>query len=407
MTTATPATGRGTQWKIAVWPNDRPENDEIEARSGDHDLMRRCVSIWDRLILPSGLSHIRRGADYEDWAEQAVRLESGLRLLPEDTIIAIRGSLSDDPDLEQRTIIDRHGNTMPRSLLEGRAQLGPIGIIRTNDAIGDPYDGKGDEYAINPILSQALNRETAITGSDFRQLEQIMDSMLQRHPRIWVKNIAHPKKGLQSWTREQWARRDDPKPESREQFENWHDDIGGACLQYECGNNLWLVQEHKPMTYETRFMIAMGEDGKIRPITAAGCVEEYTPLQHDPDHTLTYKGIIMDARARRNRTENGTGDRPYTKPENIPAVMKALADQAVHICRQLNKAQRIPAPLFIMDMGIADGQPTLIETNSFSNSGLYACDIDAQTTAVRDCPQPPIPKGVTELTGRKVTDDDL
>lgn len=200
--TATPATGRGTQWKIAVWPHDRPENDEIKARSGDHDLARRCVSIWDRLILPSGLSRIRRGADYEDWAEQAARLESGLRLLPEDTIIAIRGSLSDDPDLEQRTIIDRHGNTMPRSMLEGRAQLGPIGIIRTNDAIDDPYDGKGDEYALNPILGQALNRETAITGSDFRQLEQIMDSMLRRHPRIWVKNIAHPKKGLQSWTRE-------------------------------------------------------------------------------------------------------------------------------------------------------------------------------------------------------------
>lgn len=122
-----------------------------------------------------------------------------------------------------------------------------------------------------------------------------------------------------------------------------------------------IAHEFVAMEYEDRVFV-VGQ----RVVTAAGCVEEFTPADNSSR---------FDSQLRRNRqakapVEGATHDRRTLTGFDRNAV-KALALE-------------VPAQEdYVIDVALdADGQPLIVELNSLLNSGLYASQPDLVTEAL-------------------------
>lgn len=373
-----PMTGRDdVKWKIAVFPAySMPSTGVLHGRECDGDALDRYVDTWKRLI-PKQYYDYSDDADYEDWVEQAARLDAGVRILPDDTVIAIRR--------EGGRVYDLDGAPVNPGFLYGRAQLGPLASIVTPDSVRPDDDMMSDRYHLNPVIREAMGRESMTAAGDAGDLTRVMDDMVKRHGKVFLKDMASSKTFACAVTRDEW--------ENREGSE-WWEEAGWENVRFEGDDDVWLVQEYVDMTWETRFMCMLTDDG-IRPITGAGCVEEYTPLQRTAGNSMSWRGISIDDRARRVRRGG------VMPPEAVPEVMERLADHAIDVCARIGQEGGL-SDWFSLDMAMVGDRPVVVETNGLSNSGLYACDMDALVTAMRDCPHPFIPASFSEIESNAV-----
>lgn len=367
----------GVKWKISMFSKAMPGADVLHGRRCDRRVLGRYVDTWNRLM-PKDQDDGGEDADYEDWAEQAARLDAGVRILPGDTVIAIRTG---------GKVCDLDGAPVDPDLLYGRAQLGPLSSVATPDSIRPAEDVISDRYHLNPVIREAMGRDSMTAGGDIDDLTRVMDDMVKRHGRVFLKDMASTKTFACAVTRDEW--------ETRKGSE-WWDEACWENVRFEGDDDVWLVQEYVEMTWETRFMCMLTDDG-IRPITGAGCVEEYTPLQRTAEDSMSWRGISIDDRSRRVRRGGAT------PPEAVPEVMGRLADRAIDVCAQIGQEGGF-SDWFSLDMAMVGDRPVVVETNGLSNSGLYACDMDALVTAMRDCPHPFIPMSLSEIGARAAAD---
>lgn len=111
-----------------------------------------------------------------------------------------------------------------------------------------------------------------------------------------------------------------------------------------------LAQEWVPMEYEYRVFIVNG-----KPVTGAGCIEEFTPLNADDD---------FSALMRRSRSE-------MSEVESKPELRDRYVEFARAAAAEFTTEGRVT---YVLDLAVnADtGEPLVIELNGLRNSGLYA-----------------------------------
>ena len=140
--------------------------------------------------------------------------------------------------------------------------------------------------------------------------------------------------------------------------------VGYDLALFEGEPDAVLVQQRVRMRYEYRMQVIGGE-----PVCGAGCVERYTPA----DNT----GERYDPRMEETRNDGRIESHP-----DIARLYEAFALETAHAIRG-----EVEGP-YVMDLYLDDaGQPHVIELNPQSNSGLYALDMDALLTAIRDNPE--------------------
>lgn len=126
----------------------------------------------------------------------------------------------------------------------------------------------------------------------------------------------------------------------------------------------YLVQEFVPMRFEYRTFIIDHE-----PVTGAGCVEEFTPLDN--------QGDAFDARLREFR-DDGEGSLVRELPE--------FRDKLLAFVRDVSEEIRKESPDiggYTLDTALdAQGNPLVIELNGHLNSGFYACQPHLVTDAI-------------------------
>lgn len=121
-----------------------------------------------------------------------------------------------------------------------------------------------------------------------------------------------------------------------------------------------LVQEFKQMKYEYRFFVYNGVL-----ISGAGCVEEHTPLVNTKQFNT-----LMEA----YRSESVIGDSPQ------------IVERYIEVAKQIVSLTNATEPNvknYSLDLCLyEDDTIGMIERNPFSNSGLYAQDLESIVKAV-------------------------
>jgi hypothetical protein len=337
------------KWKISIIPQPMPTWIGIASREKGGIVStrtRKVVQAWMKHIEP----HVSPvgPVDYEDWAEQAVRLESGLRLLPKDTIVSIRDGKMRAYDCSGKMVKN------PEDVMH-RAQLGYITSPPTPDAIIEPYSEINRYASLNTVTSR-LNREWSLLPADESIIRNKIASMLSNHDSVWLKDMIHPKNLMVKITDQEFFNSD-----------TW-EAITWECVRSEGLDSVFLLQEDAIIRNETRFFIIDGI-----PVTGAGCIEENTPLQND--------GSDYDHKTEDVRGSGEQYESDIIESQLLPFVRDAAKDVT----------DESGIPHYVMDVGMINGKLGIIELNSIMNAGLYAINTDSLVTAMRDSNHPLIP----------------
>jgi hypothetical protein len=122
------------------------------------------------------------------------------------------------------------------------------------------------------------------------------------------------------------------------------------------------VQEFVTMEYEYRIFVV-----DQQPVTGAGCIEEHTPLDNN--------GNAFDTRLRRDRSEKSQVE----PAPDIAGMLTGYARQAIEAL-----AKEVPdLKDYVIDVAMGAGlEPLVVELNPLLNSGLYASQPSRVTEAM-------------------------
>ena len=325
-----------TGWLIDINPRECPP-DVMDAPEAYRAAWERHV----RKVTPGD------GAP-EDWREQAARLEAAIRILP-GPHVRVAGRPYEGPD--------------PMML----AHYGVVRIRPYMDQLTLPASNAG-RWDLMPALRPFLGRDVRSVACDGDMIDAAVHGMLDRHPGSGVvaKFMLRSKRlplavidpdGTFMQTDECGG-----EPE-RTPFAAWRW-AGYDLALFEGETDAVLVQQRTRMRYEYRVQVIGGE-----PVCGAGCVERFTPADN--------RGDRYDP-----RMEGTRNDGRIESHSDIARLYEAFAHEAAHALRG-----EVEGP-YVMDLYLDDaGQPHVIELNPQSNSGLYALDMDALLTAIRDNPE--------------------
>lgn len=349
---------------ISLVNYDMPMKSEIRARSGDSDRIERCIKLWEYYAIQTGAGFIEAGADYENWAEQAVRLDTCLRYFPNDIIIEFSSGKKFTRD--RKDVSNVSTKTLPQFGIE-------LYDFHDPHSVRGKYDVIIDRYPEDPVLSRYLGREYSLVDSTIKSVSKAVNYYTKKYGSCVLKNIYQSKSGLFKF---------DASVSDR----TLNTDLGWSIIQFEDEKNAWFVSQYIPMEYETRFSCFRCKDGVIRPATAAGCVEEMTPLQVTPQHHFYYRGVSCTDYLRKRRGYFHTiSDANVICDRNR---VSRLTDKAIEICANLGK--NFP-PYFTMDLAFSGNNIVLVETNGLLSSGLYADDLDYEINyMLKNCVEYPI-----------------
>ncbi|MDF2993888.1 MAG: hypothetical protein K0S37_4402 [Microbacterium sp.] len=156
-------------------------------------------------------------------------------------------------------------------------------------------------------------------------------------------------------------------PVSTETFRNHDavlDALGWAAVRLDGRRGALLGQPKLQLQYEYRCFVV---DGQV--VTAAGCVEEFTPLDAIP-------GQPFDTRVRRHRGHLGGTASPITDELEVVGRLLELGRRA---------AEEHGGTVVINVALDAERQrPVVVELNGLPNSGLYASDPWLLARALKD-----------------------
>ncbi|MBG0739004.1 ATP-grasp domain-containing protein [Paeniglutamicibacter antarcticus] len=130
------------------------------------------------------------------------------------------------------------------------------------------------------------------------------------------------------------------------------DELGYGAMNLEGERENLIAQEFVPMEFEYRVFVVGNTV-----VTAAGCVEEFTPLDND--------GHRFDNKLRRHRQAKSPVE---AEPQTVGLLINFARDAVDALALEVPELTD-----YVIDVAIgADGEPLIVELNSLLNSGLYA-----------------------------------
>lgn len=306
----------------------------------DHVKQRRAEAILNdvRIMFPQMLGEQDPNADIEDFWEDACRISAAC--------IGLGGLAAKKP-----------GTAMtPWSADEMARRLGPV--VEAEEG----GDHAIDSLIAHPIVHEHGGRAMLLGGLNTPRPESDVTHWLAaRHRdhgirRGIVKSIER-KNGI-------WSIELDSDPDVV--GKRLLDAMGWDYVRLDGGDGRLLAQDELELEWEYRLFVV---DGKV--ISGAGCIEEFTPLDHD-----LHAGAF-DARVRRVRGHLRQGD--PSPVEVRPEIVEALVAFGSDLARQHGGT-------VVIDVAVdrRSSCPVVIELNDLPNSGLYASDPWLVTLALLD-----------------------
>jgi hypothetical protein len=281
--------------------------------------------------------------DYEDFFEQAVRLEAALATFGADNVWLV---ISTDVGT---AVNAGTGETRPAEDMDHLPRYGTQASRRHQDVDMEQARLAAGYYRYEAFLTRAgrrvalcgfsLEDETSVELGDVLAgwaTDGIRRAFLKSSR---VKYAAFPVDLPEGFRPEQGARA-------------VYDELNYGAMSLEGQRESIIAQEFVPMEYEYRVFV-VGQ----KAVTAAGCIEEFTPLDNN--------GFGFDDRLRRNRR----GRSPVEAESAIAALLTGFARSAIDAL-----AYEVPDLTdYVIDVALGpDGKPLIVELNSLLNSGLYA-----------------------------------
>jgi hypothetical protein len=317
--------------KPASSPSGRLGSPAVEARK------QQLLGLWSQHVAPVSADG---DSDFEDFYEQAARLEAAI------DAVGVAGLWVDVHDGHPRHL--GTGATRPYAEVANLPRFGSQ--PQQHDFVPSlAVERMADSYATLTTFQTMAGRRIILAGVDAGGPE-VTESLLDvaaLHPdgRVLVK-VNRQKYGIYDFI---------VKPGSTldEVFRSTPEDLDGALMHLEGWPDAFIVQEFMPMEYEYRMFVVDGV-----PVTGAGCVEEFTPLENSAP---------FDTKVRRSRSA-------VSAVEDRPDVVARLLTFAVEAAATL-LIEKPELTHYALDVALdSAGNPLIVELNALLNSGLYASD---------------------------------
>lgn len=290
--------------------------------------------------------------DYEDFVEQAVRLEAALDTFGAENVWLV---ISTDMDT---AVNAGTGERRSSAVLQDLPRYGLQSSRRHQDVDMEQARLAAPYYRYEAFLSRA-GRRLSVCGIDLEgrgvELGDVLAGWVGQGVRraflksVQIKQFAFPIDLPEGFR---------PEDGSRVVYDAL--DYGAMYLEGRPGSI--IAQEFVAMDYEYRVYV-VGQSV----VAAAGCIEEFTPLDNN--------GHAFDTQLRRQRQAKTTVEE---KPE-IAKILTGFARDAVDAL-----ALEVPELTdYVIDVALgADGKPIIVELNSLLNAGLYASRPELVTRAM-------------------------
>ena len=334
-----------TQWIIC-----NPRRNPPSAPLPTHPIFET----WEKFI-----GEITPGeGDYEYFVEEAFRFHSAVTSFGEDNIWLWH--ITGDKAGQAQNLTTREWKNENELITSGASRYGALpGSVHSAW-----IHGLVDDYCLLETFKRNSGRVTGIGGFNDRS----DDTSSMEDPLVRIKESGAAKALLK--------RRHAKLPLLRMNLENWDAgksimsaldlDEGWGLINDEGVKDAYLVQEVIPMTYEYRFFVI---NGKL--VTGAGCVEEFTPLDN--------AGEDFDPRMREHRS--------YECPSPVevrPDILSRFMEFAALVVSEMS-VERPDIGRYVLDVAMGkNDEPVIVEFNSESNAGFFACRPNLVTDAIAE-----------------------
>lgn len=298
------------------------------------------------------------GGDYEDFTEEAFRLHSAIQSFgPENVWIHHQWGPQRGRAFNAVT-----GEARPAADLKAEGAV--IYGMQPNLSMSHGMAGdRADNYAILSSFQRNAGRYVEVGGfcsEDESDFERIFERMYSRGIRAALLKRRHHKYPLMDVDLDEWKSSGSVLSAIEDSDASW------SLINDEGRRGAYLVQERVPMRYEYRAFIVGGH-----PVTGAGCVEEFTPLNNS--------GEAFDDTVREYRQQ-------HTAPERLPEVRDALLAFTTRVAAEIAlEAPQIDG--YTLDTALDQhGNPLVVELNGHTNAGFYASQPQMITDALRSLP---------------------
>lgn len=329
------------------------------SKSANPELLAQYINTWIRTFGP--MDHHVDG-DFEHFVENMARVDAATRSFGyENTTV----ELNPTPNMSALYNFADGCPVLPDEATLPDFVFGPV--VSCSNGHPGPHDrGPAGCYWNIPAFKELSGRRWMLAGlrpddQNEPDLLGVLQSMFDDGIRRFVVKGTVPKSLLEQFTLTvrptSLYGRDCEIPA----------EVLDATMHLEGESDVFLVQEHIPMTHEYRFFMAGAQ-----PAAGAGCIEHFTPLDHDFD------GSDFDP-----RTESVRGSGDVSSTPVLVERMRQFATQAGSVVHA--QASDLGAA-WVMDLAInADTDEVIvIELNPARNAGLYAASPGAWMSEVRN-----------------------
>lgn len=299
----------------------------------------QLVALWTRHVPATDGDG---AGDYEDFVEQAVRLEAVLDGFGADNVWLV---ISTDP----RTAVNAgSGGTRPAAELQHLPRYGTQPSRRHEDVDMEQARLAAAYYRYEAFLSRAGRRLTVcgfgLEGSGVELGEVLAGWSAEGNRQAFLKSVQIKQFAFPVDLAEGFG----PAGGSRLVY----DALNYGAMYLEGQQESIIAQEFVTMEYEYRVFVVGNTV-----ITAAGCIEEFTPLDN--------RGEAFDPQLRRQRQDKT----PVASQPPMAAFLIEFARDAVEAL-----AREVPQLTdYVIDVALGpEGTPLIVELNSLLNAGLYA-----------------------------------
>lgn len=323
-----------SNWALNVAPFPRPDV------SGASAEVSRLMNVWNELVPPSRYDG---DGDFEDFIEQAYRLDAALKVIGPDRIFFTS-------DIYKPYIKLSDGSQATPDEVNGIPKFGPVMRMEYGNSPTAVSDRYADSYVRSPAFIKNAGRAITMSGIDEEASKQdlatdMYDAYLTRGvSKFFVKTVA-AKRGIFTFEIDDRVSLEDFKSQVFYGLGEGVTDLLGA-------QNQFVIQDYIEINCEYRVFIVGGEA-----VTGAGCIDEYTPLQNNDER---FSPLV-----RSNRRDNTP---VFSDSESV----ERLVAFAANVGREMFDEEAMLRS-FVLDVGFdIDGNPIVIERNSMLNAGFYA-----------------------------------
>lgn len=379
MSTQPPGHHRVPEMVMHIFPTAEPDLTRLATLTPDAAATAADLLETWRRHMPVRTSEDGAPGDWEDFWEMAARLHAGLHsgasriwlrhdfsnwtrkseptFVHDVTPTPVSGPSGPSGPSGHRTSTD----DLHDSLMTGERLLwGPIEQVSSLE-IG--LDRRADRYHREAVFHRYANREVHLaaihpddpSGND---AAVVMAQMARSgHTKVVVKHN-QAKHGI-------WVVKTDTDAAVNDRA--LMDALDWSAIHLEGRRDALTVQEFVEMRYEYRVFVVDGV-----PVTGAGCIEEFTPLDRTP-------GSRFSTLVRAHRSTLGTG--PDTSVEDRPEVTEVLREFATRVACDVVRDAAMPVA-YVVDVAMSQRGPLVVEFNGYTNAGLYASDPWAVASAL-------------------------